>query len=78
MTLEKAQEIQKLCNQIDKIEQTIKYIHDCCYINVNIIKDFYTEDSENVRVLKGSKVYNHIIQGYKEERDNLIRKLNDM
>ena len=47
MTLEKAQEIQKLCNQIDKIEQTIKYIHDCCYINVNIVKDFYTEDSEN-------------------------------
>lgn len=78
MTLQKAQEIQKLCNKIDEIEQTITDINDCCYIDLNITKSLHFEDPTVVRALKGSKVYNHIIQGYKEERDVLIKKLNDM
>lgn len=78
MTLEKAREIQKLCNKIDEIEQTIKDINDCCYIDLNIMKSLHFEDPTIVRVLKRSKIYNHIIQGYKEERDALIKKLNDM
>lgn len=78
MTLQKAREIQKLCNKIDEIEQTIKDINDCCYIDLNITKSLYFEDPTTVRVLKGSKVYDHIIQGYKEKRDALIKKLNDM
>lgn len=78
MNLEKAQEIKKLCDKISEIEQTIKDIHDCCYIDLNIMKSLHFEDPITVRVLKGSKVYNHIIQGYKEERDALIKKLNDM
>ena len=78
MTLQKAQEIQKLCNKIDEIEQTITDINDCCYIDLNIMNSLILEDPTTVRILKGSKVYNHIIQGYKEERDALIKKLNDM
>lgn len=78
MTLEKAREIQKLCNKIDEIEQKIKDINDCCYIDLNIMKSLHFDNATTVRALKGSKVYNHIIQGYKEERDALIKKLNDM
>lgn len=78
MTLEQAQKIQKLCNKIDEIEQTIKDINNCCCIDLNIMKSLILEDSTTIRILKGSKVYNHIIQGYKEERDVLIKKLNDM
>ena len=78
MNLEKAQEIKKLCDKISEIEQTIKDIHDCCYIDLNIMQSLILEDPVIVRVCKGSKVYNHIIQGYKEERDKLIKKLNDM
>jgi hypothetical protein len=42
------------------------------------VKSLILEDPVIVRACKGSKVYNHIIQGYKEERDALIKKLNDM
>ena len=78
MTLEEAQKIKKICDKINDIEQTIKEIHDCCYIDLNIIKSLHFDNATTVRALKGSKVYNHIIQGYKEERDELIRKLNNM
>lgn len=78
MTLEKAREIQKLCNKIDEIEQTIKDINDSCYIDLNIMKSLHFDNTTTVRALKGSKVYAHIIQGYKEKRDALIKKLNDM
>ena len=77
MTLEKARKIQKLCNKIDKIEQNIEELNNCAYIQIHIRKAFVSETNQN-RVYKNSRTYSHILQAYKEERDALIKKLNDM
>lgn len=76
MTLEKAQEIKKICDRIEDIEQMIERIENCSYIDMTIIA-LYNE-SISTRIRKDNKVYKHIIQAYKEDRDSLIRKLNDM
>ena len=76
MTLEKACEIQKLCNKIDEIEQKIKELEDCSYIDINIVKPF--EEPRIVKTYKNSRTYSHILQAYKEDRDELIRELNGM
>ena len=79
MTLQKAQEIKMICDEINKIEQKIEEIEDCSYIEIKVVKNpFYEEIEDSTKIYSISKVYNHIIQGYKEERDALIKKLNDM
>ena len=73
MTLQKAQEIKMICDEINKIEQKIEEIEDCSYIEIKVVKNPFYEEIED-----STKIYNHILQGYKEERDALIKKLNDM
>lgn len=79
MTLQKAQEIKKLYDKIEDIEQKIEEIKNCSYIEIKVIKNpFYEEIEETHKIFKESREYKHIIQAYKENRDALIRKLNDM
>lgn len=76
MTLEKAREIQKLCDEIDEIEQKIKELEDCSYIDINIVKAF--EEPKIVKTYKSSNIYSHILQAYKEDRNSLITELDLM
>ena len=76
MTLEKARKIQKLCNEIDEIEQKIKELENCSYIDINIVKAF--EDPKMVKTYKNSNIYSHILQAYKEDRNSLITELDLM
>ena len=79
MTLDKAQQIKIICNKIDEIEQEIKEIEDCSYIEIKVVKNpFYEEIEDSTKIYRHSRIYNHILQGYKEGRDELIRKLNNM
>ena len=79
MTLQKAQEIKMICDKINEIEQKIKEIEDCSYIEIKVVKNpFYEEIEDSTKIYSRSRIYNHILQGYKEERDALIKKLNDM
>lgn len=76
MTLEKAREIQNLCNKIDEIEQKIKEIEDCSYIEIKVVKSpFYEELEDFTKIYKNSRIYDHILQAYKEDRSNLITEL---
>lgn len=77
MTLEKAREIQKLCNKIDEIEQNIEELNDCAHIEIHIIKAFDPE-SKQTKVYKSSNIYSHILQAYKEDRNSLITELDLM
>lgn len=79
MTLQKAQEIKMICDEINKIEQKIKELEDCSYIEVKIIKNpFYEEIEDPFKIYRSSRAYEHLIQAYKEDRDALIRELNNM
>ena len=78
MNLEKAQEIKKICNRIDDIEQMIERIENCSYIDMTIINSPLYNESLSTRIHKDNRVYKHIIQSYKEDRDALIREINDM
>lgn len=79
MTLERAQQIKTICDKINEIEQKIEEIEDCSYIKIKVVKNpFYEEIEDSTKIYSSSIIYNHIIQGYKEERDALIKKLNDM
>ena len=79
MTLQKAQEIKIICDEINKIEQKIKEIEDCSYIEIKVVKSpFYEDIEDSTKIYRNSKIYNYILQGYKEERNALIKKLNDM
>jgi hypothetical protein len=79
MTLQKAEEIKMICNKIDEIEREIKEIEDCSYIEIKVVKNpFYEEIEDSTKIYRNSRIYNHILQGYKESRDKLIRKINDM
>lgn len=79
MKLQKAQEIKMICDKINEIEQKIKEIEDCSYIEIKVVKNpFYEEIEDSTKIYRSSRIYNHILQGYKEERDALIKKLNDM
>lgn len=79
MTLDKAQQIKIICNKIDEIEQEIKEIEDCSYIEIKVVKNpFYEEIEDSTKIYRNSRIYNHILQGCKEGRDELIRKLNNM
>ena len=79
MTLQKAQEIKMICDKINEIEQKIKEIEDCSYIEIKVVKNpFYEDIEDSTKIYSHSRIYNHILQGHKEERDALIKKLNDM
>ena len=79
MTLQKAIEIKKICDEINKIEQKIEEIEDCSYIEIKVVKNpFYEEIEDSTKIYSSSRIYNHILQGYKEDRDKLIRQINDM
>ena len=79
MTLQKAQEIKIICDKINEIEQEIKEIEDCSYIEIKVVKSpFYEDIEDSTKIYRSSRIYNHILQGYKEGRDELIRKLNNM
>jgi hypothetical protein len=76
MTLQKAQEIKKLCNKIEEIEQKIEEIKDCSYIEIKVVKSPFYEDIEDfTKIYRNSRIYDRISQGYKEERDSLITEL---
>lgn len=75
MTLEKAQKIKKICDKIAETEQKIKDLNDCSYLNIVISHPFH-EKTE--KIYKSDRVYKYIVQSYKEDRDALIRELNDM
>lgn len=76
MNLEKAQKIKKLCDEIAEIEQEIKELEDCSYIDINIVKPF--ADPKIVKTYKSSNIYSHILQAYKEDRNSLITELDLM
>ena len=79
MNLEKAQEIKKICDKIEEKEQKIKELENCSYIEIKVIKNpFFEETEETHKIFKESRSYKHLIQAYKEDRDALIRKLNDI
>lgn len=79
MTLQKAQEIKMICDKINEIEQKIKEIEDCSYIEIKVVKSPFYEDIEDfTKIYRNSRIYDHILQGYKEERNALIRELNNM
>lgn len=79
MTLQKAQEIKMICDKINEIEQKIKEIEDCSYIEIKVVKNpFYEEIEDSTKIYRSSRAYKHLIQAYKEDRDALIRELNDM
>ena len=79
MTLQKAQEIKIICDKINDIEQEIKEIEDCSYIEIKVVKNpFYEEIEDSTKIYRKSRIYNHILQAYKEGRDELIKKLNNM
>ena len=79
MILQKAQEIKMICDKINEIEQEIKEIEDCSYIEIKVVKNpFYEEIEDSTKIYRNSRIYNHILQGFKEGRDELIKKLNDM
>ena len=79
MTLEKAQEIKNLYDKIENIEKMIEQIENCSYIEIKVIKNpFYEEIEDTHKIFRESRARKHLIQAYKEDRDALIRKLNDI
>ena len=76
MTLEKAQQIKKICDKIAETEQKIKDLEDCSYVDINIVFPF--EASKPLKIYKKSRIHKYIIQAYKEDRDALISELNDI
>lgn len=80
MTLEKAREIQKICNKIDEIEQNIEELNNCSYVEINMIKatEELMAEPTSIRVYKNSRIYSHILQAYKEDRNGFITELDLM
>ena len=79
MTLQKAQEIKIICDRINEIEQEIKEIEDCSYIEIKVVKSpFYEDIEDSTKIYRNSRIYDHILQGYKEERNSLITELDLM
>ena len=80
MTLEKAREIQKICNKIDEIEQNIEELNNCSYVEINMIKatEELMAEPTSIRVYKSSNIYSHILQAHKEDRNSLITELDLM
>lgn len=75
MTLEEALKVKKICDKITDIDFKIKQLNECSTIDITIHGDVY---DHNVKVYKTSRIHKYIIQAYKEERNALIRELNDM
>lgn len=75
MTLEKAQKIKKICDKIAETEQKIKELNDCSHVDITICGQVY---NQNIKIYKNSRIHKYLIQAYKEDRDALIRELNDM
>ena len=79
MNLEKAQEIKMICDKIEEKAQKIRELENCSYIEIKVVKNpFFEEIEETHKIFKESRAYKHIIQAYKEDRNALIRKLNEM
>ena len=80
MTLEKAQQIKKICDKIEEIEQNIEKLNNCSYIEINMIKatEKLMEEPTSIRFYKNSRIYSHILQAYKEDRNSLITELDLM
>ena len=76
MTLEKAQEIKKICETIDEIEKRITLILESSYLDIYVVKGI--ESTTSFKAYSGHDICNGVIHYLKSERDELIRKLNDM
>lgn len=76
MTLEKAQEIKMICENIDEIERKIKLILESSYLDINVVKGL--EYTTSFKAYSGNDICNGVIHSLKSEKDTLIKKLNDM
>ena len=76
MTLEKAQEIKKICENIDEIERRINLILESSYLDIYIVKGM--ESTTSFKAYSGHDIYNGVIHSLKSERDNLISLSTDL
>lgn len=76
MNLEEARKIKDIVDTINDIDEKIKEISECSFLQIEIIKGI--EPPSTLKAYKDHAMCKSIIQSLKTERDALIRELNDI